>query len=118
MVSELPDLNELRDRSRVLLIFTDETANPLLVQQQREINNHEADVAERDIEIFVIRERSARADELRQRFEVGHSEPFSVVLIGKDGTRKLRKPHPVRAEELFHLIDSMPMRRTEMRNRH
>jgi len=42
---------------------------------------------------------------------------FSVVLIGKDGGEKLRRDRPVPPEELFALVDAMPMRREEIRRR-
>lgn len=42
---------------------------------------------------------------------------FSVVLIGKDGGEKLRRATPLEPAELFALVDAMPMRRAEMRER-
>lgn len=39
-----------------------------------------------------------------------------AVLVGKDGTEKLRHPaSPATIAEVFDLIDTMPMRRREMR---
>ena len=37
-----------------------------------------------------------------------------MILIGKDGEEKLSSRTPVPAERLKALIDSMPMRKTEM----
>lgn len=45
------------------------------------------------------------------------AKSFSVVLIGKDGGEKLRRTAVVAPEELFALVDAMPMRRAEMRGR-
>jgi hypothetical protein len=45
------------------------------------------------------------------------SAAFSVVLIGKDGGEKLRRATPIAPAELFSLVDSMPMRQAEMRER-
>ena len=42
---------------------------------------------------------------------------FSIVLIGKDGGEKLRRTTPLSPEELFAIVDAMPMRRAEMRER-
>ena len=39
---------------------------------------------------------------------------FEVVLIGKDGGIKARTDNPNALEDLLALIDTMPMRRTEM----
>jgi len=52
---------------------------------------------------------------LRDRFNVGQ-ETFTVILIGKDGGEKGRWSEPPSWEdEIFPLIDSMPMRQREMR---
>lgn len=63
-------------------------------------------------------------------FEDGPTEPgparheydaktgtFAAVLVGKDGGEKFRSDEPVRPEDLFDLIDDMPMRRREMQDR-
>jgi hypothetical protein len=39
-----------------------------------------------------------------------------LLLIGKDGGVKLKKEFIVPPDEIFTLIDSMPMRRAEMKN--
>jgi hypothetical protein len=45
------------------------------------------------------------------------AKTFSVVLIGKDGGEKLRRATPLSPDELFAIVDAMPMRRAEMRER-
>ena len=42
-------------------------------------------------------------------------DKFTVIVIGKDGTDKLRTHKAVTAEKLFSLIDAMPMRQSEMK---
>ena len=42
---------------------------------------------------------------------------FMLVLIGKDGDVKLRKPFPWSVRELSRAIDKMPMRQQEIRDR-
>jgi hypothetical protein len=44
--------------------------------------------------------------------------PFLVVLIGKDGTMKLRRERVLSKNELLGIIDAMPMRRAEMQEQH
>lgn len=51
----------------------------------------------------------------RKQFEV--SDDFVLILIGKDGTDKLRTEQSVLADCLFGLIDRMPMRKEEMRRK-
>ena len=45
------------------------------------------------------------------------AKTFSIVLIGKDGGEKLRRHTPLAPEEFFALVDAMPMRRAEMREK-
>ena len=39
-----------------------------------------------------------------------------VLLLGKDGGMKLKKPFEVSTQQIFTLIDGMPMRKREMRD--
>jgi hypothetical protein len=43
------------------------------------------------------------------------AQGFGVYLVGKDGGIKIAQTHVLRTDELFGLIDSMPMRQREMR---
>ncbi len=45
------------------------------------------------------------------------SPDFQAVLIGKDGGRKREQAEPMYPDDLFALIDSMPMRQAKMRSR-
>ena len=40
---------------------------------------------------------------------------FALRLVGKDGGVKLARSKPVPMEEIYALIDTMPMRRSEMK---
>ena len=50
--------------------------------------------------------------ELAKTWDV--SKPFTLILVGKDGTEKLRSHKAVEVETLFETIDAMPMRIREM----
>ena len=50
----------------------------------------------------------------RERYGIP-SERFTVVLVGKDGLVKERRDHPMDPEELWSIIDAMPMRIDEMK---
>ena len=56
---------------------------------------------------------AAEARQLRERF--GPEGAFTVVLVGKDTTEKLRRSDVLSTGELFETIDAMPMRQREMR---
>ena len=53
-------------------------------------------------------------EELLQKFAVA-PDVYTLVLLGKDGLEKYRSPKAVPMEEVFKIIDQMPMRRQEMR---
>ena len=49
----------------------------------------------------------------RDRYRIP-SDRFAVVLVGKDGLVKERRDQPMDPEELWSIIDAMPMRIDEM----
>ncbi|MFK7969394.1 MAG: DUF4174 domain-containing protein [Bacteroidia bacterium] len=51
--------------------------------------------------------------QLRKGYGISLGE-FVVILVGLDGKEKLRSTSPVNRQEIFNLIDTMPMRKTEM----
>ena len=118
-------LDELEWRNRVLLLFAPEPGDPRLAALEAALAARRCDVAERDL--LVARVAAARGSlgeralapaevrALRQRFDVMRDEAL-VILVGKDGTEKARGERP-RLADLFALIDGMPMRRAEMRER-
>jgi hypothetical protein len=61
-----------------------------------------------------VAEPTARA--LRRAYDVA-GNTFAVRLVGKDGTVKLARSGAVPISEIYELIDSMPMRQREMRER-
>ena len=112
--------------NRVLVVFADEPSKQLDAQRS-ELAGQERELADRDMVVFaVIGDRqivplfgdappSDEASKIRQKFDVPLHAPFAVLLIGKDGGVKWRDQRPARPEELFALIDTMPMRKQEMR---
>jgi len=69
-------------------------------------------------EVRVNREPMAAptAAELRRAYDVARGT-FAVRLVGKDGTVKLARSGAVPITEVYDLIDTMPMRQQEMRER-
>ena len=53
---------------------------------------------------------------IREQFAVPPQD-YTVVLVGKDGGVKLKRDEYVSLAAVFGLIDSMPMRQNEMRQR-
>ncbi|MEO0341702.1 MAG: DUF4174 domain-containing protein, partial [Bacteroidota bacterium] len=56
------------------------------------------------------------AKELIQAYKK-QKDSFLFILIGKDGGVKLRSTSVVPLDDLFALIDGMPMRRAEIRRK-
>ncbi len=97
--------------TRPLYVFAPTSTDARLVRQ-REINAAASSgFRERDMVVTIV----AGPGGARKRFGVSLGE-FRVVLVGKDGGVKLSSAAPVSAAKLFGLIDSMPMRRLEMRS--
>jgi len=61
--------------------------------------------------VVIVDVESGEETPLRDQF---HPRDFQILLIGKDGEVKLRKPFPWNVRELSRQIDKMPMRRQEM----
>ncbi len=61
-----------------------------------------------------VGEALIRADHLRDALNVP-DQGFSTLLIGKDDGVRMRSRQLAKTEDLFALIDDMPMRQREMR---
>lgn len=116
-------LANYRWQNRLLVIFAAETDAVQLSEQQKCIAAAEAGFHDRDMLTFVVLPEKVQgpkqhpaeiAQQLRQQYQIAEGE-FAVLLIGKDGTEKLRKAEVVEMQEIFGLIDSMPMRKAELR---
>jgi hypothetical protein len=113
-----------RDK-RVLLVFADASDQRLDEQANLLLADRDA-LAERDMLVLAVTGDHVKtifgevpsgidAPSLRARYGVEAGAPFTVLLVGKDGGVKRRESRPAAPAELFGLIDTMPMRRQEMR---
>lgn len=69
-------------------------------------------VTERDLKIEGVEFN----DELAKRYHI-KSGQFTILLIGRDGGEKYRAHVPVTTQKLFGIIDTMPMRKSEIQNK-
>jgi len=123
--SDAQPLKRYKWRNRPLVVFTGDKASADFVAQKRIINAHIAGLRERDMIVIEVvgNDVATRlgagarvtAGALRRYYGVKQSQ-FRAILIGKDGGSKLQSSKPIHADRLFSLIDSMPMRRQEVRN--
>ena len=94
------DLAQYRWQNRVLVVATPNENDPAFLEQKRRFEANADAMTERDLVIEIQPTTGA----------------FEVTLIGKDGGRKWRQSDPLEMDTLFALIDSMPMRQSEMRD--
>ncbi|CAN5510880.1 DUF4174 domain-containing protein [soil metagenome] len=124
-------VSTLKDNNRALLIFARESTDPSYARQQHLLENQASELADRDLIFIPVLYKRMPTDanqaspvfasdteqkHLRSRYNIQPQE-FAVLLLGKDGGEKLRSRTPVTMEKLSHLIDSMPMRQQEIRQR-
>ena len=103
------NLKDYRWKNRVLLTFGNPTSDKL--QNQKAILATDPDgLEDRDMVIL----EPPQTNTLAKRYKVDPKN-FMVILVGKDGGEKLRQQEPVTLDQLFGLIDQMPMRQREMR---
>lgn len=103
----LPDVSK-----REIILLAEHTMDPDLLQQEKIFRADAGGLAERDIMVTVITPSSDknRYDKLMKK-----RKGFLFILMGKDGSEKLISDTPVTLEQLFGLIDSMPMRQHEIK---
>jgi hypothetical protein len=121
------DLERYRWKNRLLLVFAPSDDDARYRGLEKELREHGDAIVERGLLIFHVLENGVSrlgcfpvdaqsAALLRDRFSVNPGQ-FLVLLIGKDGGEKLRRGGEVDLADIFSLIDSMPMRQREMRER-
>ena len=121
-VSALP---QYRWQNRVLVLQV-RNLNQLLLSQQKAVLRADAQgLASRDMAVFAMTAVAVvpvfgPAPERADTSVVGRlpeGMDFRATLIGKDGGVKARWAQPVSLSDLYAVIDAMPMRRREMRER-
>lgn len=115
------ELTEFKWKKRILLLM--DTKNDLHTRnlQLSKFDGHYNGIMERDLVLLVyngkeVLDRDGMTTNINP-YNVTYGEFQGIILIGKDGGVKLRKKYIVEANEVFDLIDQMPMRRSEMKNR-
>ena len=115
-------VDAMRWEERVLLVFAPQERDAGLSKQRKNVGADGDGFRDRELRVVeVVGESVAGARDyaprLRQRYRIA-SDEFAAVLVGKDGTVKLRTNRPIDTAQLFTTIDSMPMRQREMTGAH
>ena len=121
------DLSDYRWKHRLLFIFAPSTTDATFLALDKRLAQTALEIEDRDMIIFRIFENSPSwvsdrpllpgdDEAIRRRFGI-ETGRFTLVLIGKDGGVKLLAHRDADLQSIFNLIDSMPMRQQEMREK-
>lgn len=116
-------------QARVLIIKTTDSTSSIYINQLKEFKNSFDELNERKLIVYHIvnskysaisyinseRKSGIVSNQLHKNILNSESH-FEVLLIGLDGGVKLKQDKVVSKTELFALIDSMPMRKNEIKN--
>ncbi|MEM9077931.1 MAG: DUF4174 domain-containing protein [Bacteroidota bacterium] len=107
------DIKEYQWKNRLLVLVSNASNSSEVNQQHKIFEQKEPQLLERDI--LLLKRQPESQDlahfSLKTNFE-------GVLLIGKDGGIKLKKPFIVEPQVIFDLVDSMPMRKAEIRSKY
>ena len=101
-------------KNRVIITFSSDEQHPERLSIKEQIDLHRCGFRDRDLVHIDLIQGSAEFEEMSQEFLVS-GEGFQLLLLGKDGGVK-KRTSTVSLEEVLSLIDTMPMRRREMRD--
>ncbi|MBC8110309.1 MAG: DUF4174 domain-containing protein [Verrucomicrobia bacterium] len=113
-------------QKRVLLVFAPDAEHALFKQQMLSAKENQPGFKERDLVVISIftttgfdEKNQAIATEkvknLRKKYKVSDNE-FKVILLGKDGGEKQSSSQAFDSQQLFGIIDAMPMRKREKKD--
>lgn len=121
------DLDAYRWTHRPLLVFAPSAQDPRYAEFAERAQRLGAELTERDVPLLHAFARTngpeppctldpAAAERLRSTFGV-RPDDATAILLGKDGGEKQRQPLADPLDPLLDLIDGMPMRQREIRER-
>ena len=113
MPGDTVDLDSLIWQNRVIIVFADSPNDPRYIQQMEFLTDRLEDLEERDV---IVLTDTSKADGSALRTKL-RPRGFMLAMIGKDGSVYLRKPLPWDVREISRVIDKMPMRKQEIRDR-
>lgn len=98
---------------RPLVVVADEAGDPRFQRQIASLQARAPDLADYDIKLIAV---TAETAGIRRKLRLP-ATGFAVALVGKDGGVKQIWHAPVDPGRIFALIETMPMRRDEVRRR-
>jgi hypothetical protein len=124
--SEPFSLGDYQWENRLLVVSASAPGDPNLARQLQQVAATRSEFAERDLVLISLATDGTSQAGERQldptqveaiRAALGiDAGVFSVLLVGKDGGVKLSEEAVVPMDDIYALIDTMPMRQQEMRS--
>ena len=121
------DFEEYRWNNRPLFVFSPTPDREDYQKQLRDLSSKEERIEDKDMIVHLVLEEgnsfigdlpleNKAVRQLQEKFEIDPAD-FFIILVGKDGGVKLRKEEYTPMSDIFDLIDSMPMRKREMKEK-
>ncbi|MGA9270774.1 MAG: DUF4174 domain-containing protein [Lutimonas sp.] len=117
-------LSSIQWKNRVLLLMSEDPNDPMVKQQISLFSQDSEQLKERKLVLLQVfpefylmgSDNGIRRPSDEVYFDYKSAKKsFELILIGLDGDEKLRRNEMIRPEDLYAIIDSMPMRRYEMK---
>ena len=109
-VTKDTDLSSYQWTHRPIVVFSNSPEDVNYTRQIKMLESGLNQLLVRDVVVLT----DTNPSEVSPLRELLRPRGFALLLIGKDGQVKLRKPFPWSARELSRAIDKMPMRRQEL----
>ncbi len=109
-VTKDTDLSSYRWTHRPIVVFANSPEDVNYTRQIKMLESGLNRLLVRDVVVLT----DTNPSEVSPLRELLRPRGFALLLIGKDGQVKLRKPFPWSVRELSRAIDKMPMRRQEL----
>lgn len=115
------EFNKHRWKDRLLVIFTTDYENDQVQKQLEVLEMAGEDLKVRKVKVYVVSKekfwynfsRNSKANIKEKKID----KSFEIVLIGLDGGEKFRSEEVQSVQTINALIDGMPMRQSELKNR-
>ena len=117
------ELSSRQWKNRVLLVMSEDPNDPMVKQQVSLFSQDAEKMKERKLILFQVfpefflmgGDSAIRRSSAEVYFDYKSAKKsFEMVLIGLDGDEKMRRTELIRPDDLYAIIDAMPMRRLEM----
>ncbi len=119
-------LEQYHWKNRIVLLFG-AGADQNVKKQIEELESEPEEISDRDLLIFhidqeveLLNSKASQTDVTAAQFRAKYNVPedqFRYILLGKDSGVKYSKKEFVPNRKLFGIIDAMPMRQREMREK-